>query len=759
MPAILLLGLAFVLTGASALVIEQSLERLLSTVVGASADASAIVLSVYFLGLSLGAVLYVRVRHRISNGARWYALLEGGVGLWAALLGLGFSQAQWLSCRVIQLAGEDALAVFAARLIVASVWVLPATLAMGGSFPSIVEWLTREAPGERRRLSTFYALNVAGGLLGSVLTAYLLFPHFGVRAVMLAVGAVQALLAFSVYRQFSNASTASDRPAASIGAVLRRPQLRGWLALGFFSGFVVFACEVLWVHLAGAVVGMSAYTFAAVISVVLFGLFIAGLMVSRVPVALDAALVPASLAMALLTGLIGAATWDSAPLWFLAFTHVDSFGAGELVRIGVLLVVVGVPSMGLGWVYPALLRQPIPGEDRDAATAALGLVNGLGGLCGALLTGFVAIGALGAEVTLQCLAAALTVVLVLTARSAVRVNAGALGVGLLALVAWLALPKWDRKTLTSGTNTYFKVGFVDRESELRFWHEDNTGGLITVVEKHGVETLLTNGKFQGNNAGEMVDQVGFAALPCLMTAGRGRALVIGLGTGQSAGVIHDFGFEQVDVVEIARGMALAADRFSAVNGNVLHQPNVTVHFEDGRNHLLRTPARFDVISMELTSIWFAGAASLYSEEFYRLAQSHLQPGGVMQQWVQLHHITLDDIAMVLRTMRAVFTHVSLWLLGSQGILIASETAPTLEVSRFDLESLRNERELLGPARIADLQASELLSTEALDRFLAAHPGPLNTDANRFLEYSTPRQNLSRAELLKDNVAALRAFSR
>ena len=40
---------------------------------------------------------------------------------------------------------------------------------------------------------------------------------------------------------------------------------------------------------------------------------------------------------------------------------------------------------------------------------------------------------------------------------------------------------------------------------------------------------------------------------------------------------------------------------------------------------------------------FAGAANLYNREFYRLVHDRLGRGGVLQQWVQLHHIAIEDV--------------------------------------------------------------------------------------------------------------------
>src|SRR6185503_775029 len=106
---------------------------------------------------------------------------------------------------------------------------------------------------------------------------------------------------------------------------------------------------------------------------------------------------------------------------------------------------------------------------------------------------------------------------------------------------------------------------------------------------------------------------------------------------------------------------------------------------------------------ELTSVWFAGASSLYSHEFYALAKARLAPGGVLQQWVQLHHIRRRELAAIVRTLRTSFAHAALFVGGKQGILVASD-AP-LEASTAHLAALEQRPELAGVlagAHLADL---------------------------------------------------------
>ncbi len=62
-----------------------------------------------------------------------------------------------------------------------------------------------------------------------------------------------------------------------------------------------------------------------------------------------------------------------------------------------------------------------------------------------------------------------------------------------------------------------------------------------------------------------------------------------------------------------------------LTAGVLDYPRVTVIHDDGRNALALSREQYDVISVELTSIWFAGAANLYSKDFYSIVHQSSLP--------------------------------------------------------------------------------------------------------------------------------------
>ena len=251
-------------------------------------------------------------------------------------------------------------------------------------------------------------------------------------------------------------------------------------------------------------------------------------------------------------------------------------------------------------------------------------------------------------------------------------------------------------------------------------------------------TLLTNGKFQGANdvLGEMPAQVGFAVAPLLHTDARERALVIGYGTGVSARTMNAAGFRTVDIVELSADIVRMADRhFADVNGGASGRAGVNLYITDGRNFLLLQDRRYDIVSMEVSSIWFAGAASLYNREFYRLVKRRLRESGVLQQWMQLHHVAPLDMLYILGSVRAAFSRLE-------------RTASFQPLLRI----LRNYSQ--------DIFDTLVLDPAGTDAFLASFGAPpgllVSTDDNLFLEYHTPKGNMMNGQdSQRGNLALLR----
>jgi spermidine synthase len=153
--------------------------------------------------------------------------------------------------------------------------------------------------------------------------------------------------------------------------------------------------------------------------------------------------------------------------------------------------------------------------------------------------------------------------------------------------------------------------------------------------------------------------------------------------------------------------------------------------DDGRNHLLLTRDRYDILTADLIQPFHAGAGHLYSVEYFRLCRRALTPQGLMVQWIG--HPPEDQYKLILRTFLEVFPETTLW---GQAFLIGSATPLRAPAGAF--ERIREKPELaaaVAAAGIADREALLRLYTAgpgALRRF--AGSGPLLTDDRPLVEY-------------------------
>jgi len=761
-----LLGLLFITTGFAGLLAEQSFEKLLSTLLGASTPAAAVVLAVYFLGLTLGAFLYPRLTTWSNHPLRLYAFLELGIATWSLLLLVGAGPLTLALVPLLKFGEGHFVWLQVLRGVVACLWILPPTLAMGATFPAVIEALNLlRVPQPQRAISRFYSLNLLGAILGAIVGPYLIFQRLGLTGALgltFLLDLVVSLLALALagYRVRPRIKELAKNLDVEHGRSVGQGPL---LILAFASGFLFFGMEVVWTQLISAVLGNSVYAFAAMLALVLIGLGIGG--VGSVLFFKDRK--PGSVITVAGLLLIGGFAlawqhrqWPQVPLDLMVWGgNLTTFQQGEVLRwfqAGRLLL---PPSIAFGMVYPTLFRLDLfSGANRPLLAARAGAANAIGCVLGALLTGFVLIPSLGSEGSLMLFGFTTAVVVLILNFTFAEGNTRwvLLTLGLSLGWVWGNQPPWNRLSLTSGGHVYFQPLHVLPTSKLLFFHEDTLGGITTVVANAvtsaqgapSTRTLLTNGKFQANDAGEIHAQTGLALVPILHTSSFEDALVIGLGSGHSAEVVHRLGFTRIDIAEIAPDIVDAARLlFPHINNRVLERPNVHLILEDGRNHLLLTSRTYDLITMEISSIWFAGSTSLYSKEYYRLAKAHLKPSGILQQWIQIHHIGTEELGSVLRTLGEVFPHVEFWVVGGQGILIASQMPITLQEPAFQrvfkVNPWNDPTSEAQSARLAELLAGRLLSAQEVGNLLSVTDFPINTDSNRYLEYASPRYNLSR----------------
>ncbi|MFQ5481558.1 MAG: tetratricopeptide repeat protein, partial [Nitrospinaceae bacterium] len=257
--------------------------------------------------------------------------------------------------------------------------------------------------------------------------------------------------------------------------------------------------------------------------------------------------------------------------------------------------------------------------------------------------------------------------------------AGVLGIN-------LAVPK----DLLTGFFMRDSAGKRDRDKLLHF-SEGLTDTVAVFKDDYGpldpeAKRLITNGiSMSAANTIATRYMKLFAHVPILLSGHPAEVLVICFGTGQTTGAagIHPR-VRHVDSLELSRSVIEAAPAFRRENHDVLNNPKVNIILQDGRNHLLTTPKRYDIITGEPPPPRTAFTVNLYTRDFYEQARARLNPGGLMVQWIPLHSQSAREVDMNLATFLSVFPHTVAWLAVANEIMLVGSDRPI----KFDVEKIR-----------------------------------------------------------------------
>jgi spermidine synthase len=266
-----------------------------------------------------------------------------------------------------------------------------------------------------------------------------------------------------------------------------------------------------------------------------------------------------------------------------------------------------------------------------------------------------------------------------------------------------------------------------------FWRDEGAQTAVSVHVSEFRRSLYLDGLHQANDTPEMVTLHRIIGhLPMVLHPSPREALVVGLGGGATAGAVSQHAGTRVRIVELSDGVRKAAAFFAHINYDVLNRPNVRLRVDDGRNFLLLSGERFDVITADIIQPVHAGAGNLYSREYFALVKNALHEGGIALQWIGRRPQTQYELIM--RTFLDVFPHTTLWLDGS---LMVGSTVP-LRISSEAFAGKLASPETAAALRDVGLTSFETLTrwydagSEALRRFVGS--GPLLSDDRPLVEY-------------------------
>ena len=733
LPALLLL---FVGSGCAALIYEVVWFQLLELVIGATAVSIGVLLATFMGGMCLGSLLLPRFVPPRRHPLRLYAQLELGIAIFGVLI-----------LFAVPSLGRGGI-----------VLLVPPTLLMGATLPAVARWL-ESTPHGVSWLGFFYGGNIAGAVAGSLLAGFYLLRLFDMaRATYVAAGinvGMAALAWMLATRQ--DYTPGNAKPSAARTTKVRMPGSRVPVLVAIaLSGLAALGGEVIWTRILSLLFGGTVYTFSIIAAAFLFGLGIGsakGAWLARVAQRPGALLAASQIGVALSVAWGAALINRAFPYW--PIDPALAPGPWFNFQIDLLRAFVAVVPAACFWgaSFPLALAAAGPrAEDPARLVGEVYAANTIGAVVGALVFSLFVIPAFGtqdAQRLLIWIAAGAAIVMAIwsapaDAKTAIGRRAGLAIAALVVAIGGAATVA----AVPADVIAYGRQIATFKGANFLYEGEGLNSSIAVSESEGGVRNFHVSGKVEASTeVHDMRLQRMLGHMSALMHPDPHSVLVVGFGAGVTAGsfVLHP-GIKRIVICEIEPLIPkMVAPYFSMENYNVVNDPRVEIVYDDARHYILTTSEKFDIITSDPIHPWVKGAASLYTKEYFEQVKAHLNPGGVVTQWVPLYQSTEPVIKSEVATFFNVFPFGTIWSNqyanggGYDVIMLARPEALKIDPAALEarlnrpdhaqIESALTQVELAG---VDGLMATYAGQARDLRPWLT--DAQINTDRNLRLEY-------------------------
>lgn len=677
---------------------------------GAGTGTFARVTGAFFIGLSLGAWCGGATR----PGSPWLAVA-------AAEAAVMISCIATLLVATSQVGAEMAVTIPGMMWILPACLIVPASFAMGITFP----WIVLAADSVGGRTVLLYAINTTGAVIGVVGAMTVLLPTLGLVTSAWVLIGINALVAAGAWGGAS-IWRATRRGGASLSKSADDRLDPGLAGIAFGSGFLVLSFEVTMQHQFSQILINSLFSSAAVLAFVLTMLAAAAALAPALSRVCGGAVrvLPWAIAFAV----IGVAlqpvflVWErdglrflpyDLPLpeylWSIAWTAAISSGAAVFFS---------------GLVFPLAVQA---GGGGARATGRLLACNGLGGLAGAELTSLVFGPVFGLWQTMILCACGYLVMVTFFSRAS-RIIA----VGLAAIVAAMALITAELPVANLQTGEKLVSARTAPE------------GIVCVVQRNDDDLrILFNNTYTLGGSKAQTNQERQALIPLLLHGNPRSVATLGVATGSTlAGTLMLPGVESVTAIELSPTVAeYARIYFATLNRKAFDDLRVEVVIGDARHVISNSSDDYDVVIGDLFLPWRTGEGRMFSVEHFKNVKRALKPDGIFCQWLPLYQLTEPQFETIVRTFLAVFPDAFLVrgdFYKSQPIVGMVGGVP---MERINWSAVESQATIL---REAGITADPLVRhADGIQILVVGNPpapgrGPLNTLRNAWLEWNAGR---------------------
>ena len=338
-----------------------------------------------------------------------------------------------------------------------------------------------------------------------------------------------------------------------------------------------------------------------------------------------------------------------------------------------------------------------------------------------------------------------------------------IAIGGAALLVW-SVPKIPWGLIAFGRHLPTKEG----QGTLLYTGEGMNAS-VAVTEISGALNFHVSGKIEASTERQdMRLQRMLGHLPALLHPEPRSVLIVGCGAGVTAGsFVPHSGIERIVICEIEPLIPrVVAQHFGKENYDVVNDPRVEIVYDDARHYILTTREKFDIITSDPIHPWVKGAATLYTKEYFELVKRHLNPGGLVTQWVPLYESNPDVVRSEFATFFDAFPGGTIWSNDREGegydvVLLGQAEAAKIDVDALYARLQREERVAQSLKDVGFRSVFSLLATYAgqgpdLRPWLAG--AEINRDRNLRLQYLAGLGlNLNLGSLIHDDLLSYRRF--
>lgn len=706
----------FFLSGFTGLIYQMVWLKKLHLIFGVTTPSIVAILIAFMSGLSLGSFIIGKYSKKFKNVFLIYGLIEGMVGLYAINIDFFFQLLDSFFIFANNQFSFTPLIFDILRFLLSFIILFIPTFLMGGTLPLLVNGLERQDNNFGEKTGILYGINTLGAFFGTFLSTFYFIPNFGFKltnsiAVFINIFIFLSSLFIPKYHYVREKSSNIERDKIK----------KYFLLIIFFMGFSSFGYEILWNRILILHTGSNVYAYGLILCNILLGIGAGSLIYSLISNKIKnpvraLGFIELFLSICAILQLFIIVNFSQLLTFFANFKwqNASSQVFGSLFLASFILLF--FPTFLMGLSFPVSVK--IMANENENPGKIAGKVYGMntfGCISGTFISGIILISLFGTTKSFFII---------------IFINA---------LLAFFLFKNKIEKFLTitillflfflffsfPHSKLFFSAGTYKNETDkIIAFKEDLTGAIVLIEKRDGLSLEINGVNVAGTSPELFLIQKLQGHIPLLFSKNPENVLHIGLGSGGTLYTVSNYPVKKIYVAEISKGIIkVASNYFKKVNDNVFRDERVKIKIADGRNFVLASKNKFDIILSDSIHPKYQGNGFLYTKDYFNLLSLKINDEGIVSMWLPLYSMTLKNYKEILKAFSDVFPYTFVWWfpepMNSFTIVIGSKKPFDFDnfIEKIENEKIKEDLKKIGLDEKEKIISSLIMNEKTIGFFL------------------------------------------